>query len=175
MNEIIKLELDRDDNKTMKWLKKAVSKDAARLALQAVNNENGHLEAVDGFRLHATNAIENFPEGLHGIDAVTGKTGNWIVQSLEKVTFPDTSQIVPDKEPILEIGINPQYLIDALSGFDKGETVKLTFYSPNHPMEVSGEEKYAMIMPANLDQYNGDHWKPEKREEQDNEKKSELE
>jgi hypothetical protein len=155
--------LDKGLLKAVKWLMKACSTDKTRPILQAVN-VNGHIEGCDGMRYHAVNAsmfefdaehntpTDNQLVGLYHMDAP--KVGFNVIQSNDS-KYPAMQDLIPHKQPVFEIGVNPKLLADALAGLDT--PVKLSFYAPTECIEVRGMinmyeyATYALIMPHLFD------------------------
>lgn len=153
--------IDKGLLKAVKWLMKATTKDPARPVLQAVN-VNGHLEAVDGWRYHAVNAslYETDVEtgaptdkpivGLYHIDQP--KVGFNVIQENDS-HFPAMQDLIPHKEPVFEIGVNPKLLAEACAGLKS--PVKLSFYAADVGFEIRGyvSDEYAtycLVMPHEL-------------------------
>lgn len=142
------------------WLLKAVAKDKVRPVLARLFHQTKTSEAVaaDGFRMHIVT-----PSPLKGI---CRKSGMVLVEKLSpefalvkndkcEGTFPDYKQILPTRRPVFKFGVNPKYLIDALSGIDDMAVISL--YSPTAPFLVEGfidkDKGYAakaMVMPMYL-------------------------
>jgi len=168
--------LDKGLLKAVKWLMKACSTDKTRPILQAVN-ANGHLEACDGHRYHAVNT------SMYGYDAETGyqtkdnqlvgvyhvdqpKVGFNVIQHNDS-HFPEMDRLIPHKQPVFEIGVDPKLLADACAGLDA--PVKLSFYAPDEPFDVRGYlsdeyATYAMVMPFELKGYDRT-WTPYQKKE----------
>ena len=177
------IRINKHESKVLKWLQSAASKDTDREAINGINS-NGNYAAVDGWRLHAVpgNNEPDLPQGmLVQLPEGTRQYGKIPADGLIEVPeampyeFPDYSQIIPKVEPgqdrdnpIMEIAVNPQFLIDALKGFLKSspETCYIRVHGPNKPIEIMGKIEtkdgctpaYALVMPMHID--NPNYWKP---------------
>lgn len=164
--------IDKGLLKAIKWLQKAASKDPARPILQATNC-NGHIEACDGFRVHAVKTelyeydaekgpTDNLLNGLYHID--NPKVGFNVVASNDS-EYPNLGELIPRKPPVFQIFVNPKPLADALVGQDG--YVRLSFYSATEAFEVQGFvnecDSYALIMPCHDD--DRPRWKPYQTQE----------
>ena len=168
------IRINKHDSKVLKWLQSATSKDIDRPVLMGINTDGNHA-ACDGWRLHV---VPSF--GIVGLPDGTRQYGKIPTDGLVEIPepspydFPTYNQIIPrdepdhnSDEPVCEIAVNPQFLIDALKGFVKSspETCFLRMRGPNHPLEIQGKIEtndestpaYALVMPMHLDNNN---WKP---------------
>jgi hypothetical protein len=157
----------------LKWLKKSTG-DVDRPALQKIN-VNGCTLSCDGHRLQAANLSlptdnPGLADGLYTL-TTTAEKAILDIDPEETLSYPQYQQILPAGEPVLEIAVNPQYLIDALQGCDKTRAIRMVFYGGTIPLEVyghspedkvSGEsiEVYSLIMPMYLDDNNKPTWRP---------------
>ena len=133
--------------------------------------------SCDGFRAHAVPSVYPlnlaFDNQVIELDKKPRAAGDYVEPTVTTGTYPKVDQIVPKDPPVLEIGVNPQYLAEALAPFiDKknGSTVTLRFRTPSAPIEVYGEIEtgtettpgYALIMPRNLTDLDKaeQNWKP---------------
>ena len=161
------IKINKHNSKVLKWLQSAVSKDKNRPVLTGINaNEN--LATADGWRLHIVHQDEliELPEGLRDYGKIPA-SGIIEVPDVIEGQFPDVLQVIPRKEPVLEIAINSKFLIDTLKGLDSMAILK--FHGANEPMEVLGNIKttegstpaYAVIMPITLEMAKQEiDWKP---------------
>ena len=162
------IRINKHDSKVLKWLQSAASKDTE--SILAGINSNGNNAACDGWRLHIvppTDLVE-LPDGTRQYGKIPAD-GLVELPDAQEGTYPEYNQIIPQGEPVLEIGVNPQFLIDALKGFLKSdpEMVRLRFHDTNKPMELFGKIEtkdgttpgYALIMPMHIGD-NNDTWKP---------------
>jgi hypothetical protein len=171
--------IDKGLLKAVKWLLKATTKDPARPVLQGVN-ANGHLEACDGLRYHAVNtsmyaygetpadAVHDPTDvqlvGLYHIDQP--KVGFNVIQHNDS-HFPEMDRLIPHKQPVFEIGVDPKLLAEACAGLDA--PVKLSFYAADEPFEVRGylSDEYAtycLVMPHELKGFDRT-WTPYQKKE----------
>lgn len=151
------IEGTKAESAQLRWLQIAVSKDHARPMLRGLHVNGRNTVAVDGFRLHSITTPDCMIEHDGKTIEVKIPVGEFITRGEEiEGTYPDYAAIMPSNEPMLEIGLNPQFLADACKGLPKGKAVKLSFYGPNNPMEIrsvdeDGNTKYALLMPMRLD------------------------
>lgn len=153
------INLDAFKARLLKLVGRACNKNAARPVLCGVKVEEGHMVAADGFRMHAVK-IEagTFPQGIQGIkllDKIPTK-GDYILYDLENGhTFPDVVQIMPVRQPVFEIAVNAQFLVDFCA--DCADYVTLRFYGETYPIEIFGTVEnpegedvstYALVMPT---------------------------
>ena len=162
------IRITKHSSKVLKWIQSAISKDKNRPALQGIN-KNEDFASADGWRVHMASGLDGFPEGLYEYGKIPAEG---IIEEPELIegSFPDILQIIPRKEPVFEIAVNPKFLIDALKGLLlRDSMVILRFYADNEPIEVLGniETKdestpgYALVMPIDLNTAKQDiTWKP---------------
>jgi hypothetical protein len=153
---MITIKPNKAEVKLLNWLNKARSNDPMRDTLNSIQVKNGTTVAADGFRMHF---IET-PECLKGIfknptaiKQVTKLHPDTLVEFDETNNYPNVDQVLPRGDSCFRIGVNPKYLIDALSGFDG--YVILTFYGPTRPFMVTSlddkdSEQKALIMPVHI-------------------------
>ncbi len=148
----------KDESKMLRWLKRAASaKD--RPLLCGIRVDNSNVVAADGYRMH----IAPTPACLEPCQGklVNGKVpaGEFtVVVDATDGPYPDYMQILPKGSLEFAIAVNPKYLIDALKGM--GEQAILCFYGPHDPMEVRGQDRYALIMPLHLENLADKGWRP---------------
>jgi hypothetical protein len=168
MNELI-VRGKADESKALRWLLKAVSNDSNRKALNHLIITDDFTAGIDGFRVHAIQTPECLK--LHNIPGETmllsGKipAGDFTaVMDVcdEEVTPPPLDTVIPGGEPVFEIAINPQFLIEAMQGLEKGKPAYFRFYTTEGPFEVGQPEtnRYAMIMPMWKRHKSESFWRP---------------
>ena len=166
------IKINKHNSKVLKWLQSAASKDKNRPVLTGINIDKNYSRfwavTADGWRLHIVpkDELEELPEGLRDYGKIPA---SGIIEEPDIIdgTFPDVLQIIPRKEPVLEIAVNSKFLIDTLKGLDSMAILK--FHGANEPMEILGNIKttegstpaYAVIMPITLEMAKQEiDWKP---------------
>lgn len=148
---------DKVNSKLLNWLRKSLSKDDARPTLQNIFVKNGQVFACDGMRIHAIPTPEPLKEHIGQLLTPVGKSTSpdrlEAFVTVEDVTYPDVNQVYPIGQPVFKIGVNPKFLIDALSGFEG--YVSLSFYGPHVPILVKSThsdnpDQNALVMPVFL-------------------------
>jgi DNA polymerase III sliding clamp (beta) subunit (PCNA family) len=173
-------------NYALRWLLRATAKEDSRPVLKCVQVDSKDTFAVtaDGFRLHFIHLDDedwdtfmpaDLPEGKINVEK-PGVNDYKVEVSESEINspFPDVLEIVPRTEPTFVIGVNPRYLIDALSEMEPDKPVALAFHAPTSPFEVFGRLKggkkyggfkaYSVIMPMHLDNHavpDDLMWKPD--------------
>jgi len=149
--------MNNKQQKAWKYVQRAASRDTDFPVLNGVNSADAHIEATDGFRLHAARQPVE-------------KRGVLDRDSLEPVegAFPDVGRVVARQgKPVVTITLDAQYLHQATMGMTG--TVTLRVHGPAKPLEVLGVlgkeeiEAYALIMPmfVNPDKREVEHsWRP---------------
>jgi len=147
----------------LNWLKKAVNKDEARPALQAISVSD-KLESADGFKILRLNYQLTNQQGevIEGLFLPRGDTLE--PDTREGIIYPDLDQIIPitpvmthnnpkgetNTEACFCINVNAKFLADTLSGLSG--MVTFVFTGDTHPFEIFGHTKdyveaYALVMP----------------------------
>ena len=146
---------NKDQAKALKWVQLAASKDQAREILTGIYIDNGSTVTADGFRMHIIPTPEPIRDSISMQDKVIKPvstiTINPTIQEYEVIEgrFPQWEEIVPSKEPIFRIRLNPKYLA-ALKDIptDETDSILLEFTDSNHPVKITGAEGcIAVIMP----------------------------
>jgi hypothetical protein len=146
---------NKEESKILNWLKKAIGKDNALPIMQTVYIKNGKTVTCDGMRIHLISTPECLKEHegvLIPQDKIRADT-LCVFETTEDKYIP-YEQVFPLRDPVFKIGVNPKFLIDALSGFN-GHCV-LTFYGKTEPilitdMDKENPEQKALIMPVYLE------------------------
>jgi hypothetical protein len=151
---MITIKPNKAEVKLLNWLNKAKCTDPMRDTLNSIQIKNGTTVAVDGFRMHFIPT----PDCLKDLDNTAIKQisklhADTLAEFDTQNNYPDVDQVLPRGESCFKIGVNPKYLIDALSGFDGN--VILTFYSNVKPFTVTSlydkdSLQKALIMPVNI-------------------------
>ena len=139
--------------KLLNWLIKALSKDKSRPVLNGVFIRNGKMTAVDGFRMHEIPTPEMLREYTGKIlEMGTTKAGAGIPIVEIEGKFPDCEELWPKRDPEFVIGVNPKYLIDALSAPPSDDTPMaiLRFWGEHSPLQVDIGETRSLIMPMHI-------------------------
>jgi hypothetical protein len=154
---MITIKPNKAEVKLLNWLNKAKCTDPMRDTLNSIQVKNGTTVAVDGYRMHFIPT----PECLKGIfknpTAIKQVNKSLHADTLAEFddtlanNYPDIDQVLPRGESCFRIGVNPKFLIDALSGFD-GHVI-LTFYADVKPFTVTSLDdkdslQKALIMPC---------------------------
>ena len=144
----------KEQCKAVKWVQLAASKDKARAILNGLYINNGETAASDGFRMHiieTPDALTQFTSKV--IQPVSTVTVTPQIQEVTEIegTFPDYNQIVPTKEPVFQIRINPAYLAGLKDMPGEEEGVLLSFTAHNEPVKVTKGDSVAVIMPMQLE------------------------
>ncbi len=146
------IEVQKNDASEIRWLHDGTSK-AGRPALEGLNVENGITVTANGFELRIAptpESLKEFDGKLVRLDKAPRAGGDVVkVDLITDGTFPDWRGVIPTSEPVLKIGINAGWLAALLSGM--GKIVELTFYGPTQPIVIKSEDKYALLMPAHID------------------------
>ncbi len=160
-------------NKTQRLLTNAASKDESRLSLHCLHITKGKIQAANGFILMERNldydnenvllnisdiAKHKDAKGLEGV--VYTKDGDNIkaigqdINIISPVvgTFPETGRLYPTSEPVFQIGLSRNHLLDMLKCLDKGENlIKFTFYGKESPAKLEvGDDVLGLIMPMSI-------------------------
>jgi hypothetical protein len=154
---MITIKPNKEETKLINWLNKARSTDPARDTLSSIQVKNGVTVAVDGYRMHFIPTPDCIKElKLPEPTAIKQVTKSLHAETLAEFdtppnNFPDIDQVMPRGESCFKIGVNPKFLIDALSGFDGNVT--LTFYQDVKPFTVTSLDdkeslQMAIIMPC---------------------------
>lgn len=172
------LKFSRHESKLLAWLLKAASTDDARPVLEDIHVNDNSIVATDGWRMHWVDK-----EGVSAFAEVSDKTmnlgkiraGENLIEPEEHDDFnyPDCKSLIPTREPVFEVAINPKFLVDALQGLDTA--VVLRFFGTTGPFEVMGKiaskdaddtNVYALIMPMDLELVKKDYnWNPKQEKE----------
>jgi len=166
------VKLTRFQSQLTKWLQLAASNDPARGILRGINVQDTYSVTADGYRMHTIN--QPILENTGTFDLGKVRAGENIIEPQEiEGKYPDIISLVPAKEPVFEIAVDPALLVDALKGMPKYKPVRLRFFGDREPIEVMGKVEpsrndmkndpvymYALIMPMHLD-HAPDPWKPE--------------
>jgi len=137
--------------KALAYLGKAMPKDKSRPILATIHvRKDGIMEAADGFRVHQVRAVESESvTGMQpGLYEVMPKAKNVLVEADSEeigknATFPDCDQLMPKQQRMVEFYVNPAYLIDALTGLEKGSPARISFGlnrdgTMTQPIQVQG-------------------------------------
>ena len=154
---MITIKPNKEETKLLNWLNKARCTDPMRDTLSSIQVKNGVTVAVDDYRMHFIPT----PDCIKELNLAEPTAIKQVSKSLHADTlaefdtppqnYPDIDQVMPRGESKFRIGINPKFLIDALSGFDGN--VILTFYGPTLPFTVTSLDdresiQKALIMPC---------------------------
>ena len=176
-NGKVLVKLTKTGNKALRWVQKAVARDHSRPVLNCVH-QDGATIGCDGFRIHATQ-VHGLDDGLWDVGKVpAGSTVVEVDNASDRGTFPDYSQIIPDRtvQPaVAEITLNARYLRDAIAMVSaKDGFVRLVIGRESDPVEVFGvietgapglsdTNGYALVMPIHRDKAIAPlDWRPEK-------------
>lgn len=147
------------ESKLLRWVKKAVSKDTARPALQGIHFGKD-ITGSDGYRLHKIPDAKNIDlKGTYDLSSL--RVGHNLLE-IKEITAktPDFQDPFPEGDPILEIAFNPKFIIDACTGLDNdiNSNVILKVWGKNKPAvfqgTIDGEEVIALIMPKHISESN---------------------
>jgi hypothetical protein len=149
---MITIKPNKEETKLLNWLNKARSTDPMRDTLSSIQVKNGVTVAVDGMRMHFIPT----PDCIKELNLAKDTAIKQVTKSLHADTlaefdtppqnYPDIDQVMPRGESKFRIGVNPKFLIDALSGFDGN--VILTFYGPTLPFTVTSLDDKESIQKA---------------------------
>jgi hypothetical protein len=131
------------------WLKQATSSEKKELA--HVYSDGRQLWATDGYSLHARQVAT----GKEG-HVTIGETGLFQVSANGRL--PDFAASLPQVEPVATVVMDRDRLLQALAGQDRH--MRLAFFSPDQPVELSSAGAYALVMPITGMEAD-DFWQPE--------------
>lgn len=153
--------IESEQHLAVKYVLKGASKDHDRPILyQTIDVQDGYFRSANGFVAHFAKGKLSDEDGC--LDAGTYKIDKQLLAETVNGTYPDLCALLPTREPIFSVCVNPALLRDALP--DVGRYTNrciLEFYGHTSPVLVRGAlkddtEVIALVMPMNIDSFDAD-------------------
>lgn len=155
--------VSKEQSITLAQLSAVTSHDDGRV-IEGILTKRDIQVATNGFIFLAIKSPDALPTDIQGVNVIDTEGRIAKIEADPRArSFPDVTAIFPTAEPILELAINPRWLIQMLNVVKNNRFVLMRFFGDKLPIEIIGRNDFAenennvfaVIMPTFKDNATG--------------------